>query len=125
MLIGSCKQLVGCYLIILIEQHSAILGVVDVGTYLIHTVGWLDGNNVINAWLAETAVGQVDSLVATIAQEDVVCGHSLDLAECSLKLQLQWVGVAVERLIVWILVSIEKHASLPTSVLIASAAVRR
>ena len=123
MSIGGGQQLVGCGLILLVEQHCAILYVVDIGTHLVHAVGGLDGHYVIHARLAETAVGQVDGLVATVAQEYALGGHSLYLRDGCLELELQWVGVAIEWRIVRILVSIEKHSRLASSVLIASAAV--
>ena len=101
MLIGSCQQFVGSNLIVLVEQYGAILGIVDVGTHLIHAIGRLNCNYVVDTRFAETAIGQVDGLVATIAKKNILGWYALNLAEACLELQLQWVGVAVEWLIVW------------------------
>ena len=51
-------------------------------------------------------------------QEDILCWHALHLRNRSLQFQLQWVRVAVEWLIIGVLIRIEKHPSLPPSVLI-------
>ena len=123
MLVGGSQQCVGSYLEMLVEQYGTILYVVDIGAHLIHTVGGLDGHYIIHAWLAETAIGQVDGLVATVAQKDALGRHAFYLGDGLLELQLQGVGVAVIRRIVRVLVGIEKHPGLAASVLVTSAAV--
>ena len=112
-----------CIWKLLVEQHGAILHVVDVGTHLVHAVGGLDGHHVVDAGLAEAAVGQVDGLVAAVAQEDALGGHALHLGYLCLQLQLQRVGIAVQRCVVGVLVGIEKHVGLVAGIFVACTAV--
>ena len=64
---------------------------------------------VVLSRLAEDAVGQVYGLVAAIAKEYVLRRYSLDCRKFFLQLRLQWVGVTVEGLVVWVLVGIKEH----------------
>ena len=122
-LIAGSQQLVGLYLELLVEQHGTILNIVDVGTYTIHAVGRLYGHHIVDARTAEDAVRQVDGLVATVAQEGVVGGDALHSLNLLLQFCLKRVGIAVQRVSVGILVSIEKHMSRVTGILVAGTTI--
>ena len=121
--VGSSQQLLGRNLELFVEQHRTVLHVVDVGTDLVHTVGGLDGNDIVAAGLTEDAVGQVDGLVATVAEEDVLLANALHLSQGCLQLELQGVGVAVVRLVVWVLVGIEEYTCLTAGILVTGRAI--
>ena len=67
MVISGSQQLVGSDLVLFVEQHRAIFDIVDVGTHLIHAIGRLDGHHIVFTGIAETTVGQIDGLVASVA----------------------------------------------------------
>ena len=122
-LVGGCQQLVGMHLIVLVEQHGAILDVVDVGTYLVHAVGGLDGYDIVFSRFTEDAIGQVDGLVAAIAQENHLCRDAFLFGYLLFQFTLQRVRIAVKGRIVWILVGIEEHMCLMAGIFIACAAI--
>ena len=76
---------------------------------LIHAVGRADSYYVILLRFAETAVNEVDSLVGTVAEEDTFGRHTFNLAEFLFHLFLQWIGIAVVRIVVGILIGIQKY----------------
>ena len=61
------------------KTYGAVFHIVDVGAYLIHTVGWLYCHHVVNLGFGEAAIHQVDGLVASVAEEDIIRRHTLYL----------------------------------------------
>jgi hypothetical protein len=122
--ITSCKQIVCPELEVGIKAHLAILYIVDVGTYFIHAVCRVDGNDIVNSWTAEYAEYQVDGLVGTVAQKDTFGQHSLKRRYNLLQFLLQRVRITVVRLVVWVLISIEKHLGRHTLIFITRRTVR-
>ena len=106
--VACCQQAVGVELVVVVKENLTILDVVDVGAHLIHAVCGFYGYDIVAPWLAEDAVGQVNGLVAAVAQEDVFGRHALDLGEHLLQLALQGVGITVIRCVIRVLVGIEK-----------------
>ena len=66
MVITGVQQLVCLYLEIAFQVNGTIFHIIDVGTYAIHTIGWLDGNHVVNSWFAEYTIAKVYCFVGTI-----------------------------------------------------------
>ena len=123
MFVAGVEQLFGVKLEVLVEQHGAVFYVVAVGTNAIHAVGGLDGNDVVDAWTCEASVCDVDSLVGAVTEEDMVGGYSFDLCESFFQLSLQRVWVSVVRLVVWVLVGIEKYVGGVAAIFIARTAI--
>ena len=123
-LIAGINDLLGRNLIVLIEQHRAILHIVDISTHLIHTVGRSDGYHIILARATEYTVNQVDGLIRAIAQEYLVFSYPLDLTYLFFQFHLQWVRVSIIRVVIGILVGIEEDAGISASEFRASATVR-
>ena len=117
-LVAGCQQFLCMQLEVLVKQNLTALDVVDVGTHLVHAVGGCDAHYVVAPWLAENAEGQVDGLVAAVAEEDVLGRHALDLLQHGFQFTLQGVGIAVVGCVVRILVGIEKHVCLLARVLV-------
>ena len=108
----------------IIEQHRAILNIIDIGANLIHSVGRFDGNDIILARITETTIWQVNSLVASISKEDTILWHTLNLRQLSLQLQLQRIRIAVEGGVIGVLVGIEEYTCLSAGILVPGAAIR-
>jgi hypothetical protein len=53
----------------LVEQHLAVFHIVCVGCHLIHAIGRFYRHHVIDLRLAESAVYEVDGLIAAVAEE--------------------------------------------------------
>ena len=123
-LIADINDLLGRNLIVLIEQHRAILHVVHIGTHLIHSVGRRNRYHIVLARTTEHTVNQVDGLIRAIAQENLVFSYPLDLTHLLFQFHLQWVRVSVIRVIIGILVGIEEDAGISASEFRASATVR-
>ena len=103
----------------LVEQHRTIFHIIDVGTDLIHAVCRLYGHHIVDARTGEAAVWKVDGFIATIAEEDLIHGHAFHLCQFLLHLQLQRVGIAVQRTIIRILIGIEEYAGFHAFIFIA------
>ena len=123
-LIAGINDLLCRNLIVLIEQHRAILHGVDISTNLIHTVCRSDGYHIILARATEHTVNQVNGLIRTIAQENLVFSYPLDLTHLLFQFHLQWVRVSVIRVIIGILVGIEEDAGISACKLRTGATVR-
>ena len=103
----ACSQYLLCLNVkVVVQCHSAIFHIIDVGTYFIHTVGGCYCHHIIHSRCGKASVGQVNGFIAAIAQKDVFCRYSLDARHQFLYLLLKWVGVSVEWCIVWILVGV-------------------
>ena len=66
--VGRGEQGVNRESVLLAERHFAHLDVVDVGGDAVHAVGRGDRDGVVDAGAAEDAVGEVDGLVAAVAE---------------------------------------------------------
>ena len=117
--IAGSQQLVGRELIVLVQQNGTILDVVDVGTYLVHTIRGGDGHHIVYTRIAEYTISQVDGLVAAVAQEYHILGHPLHLLQHTFQFALQRVGITVVGCVIRILVGIQKHMRLMARILIA------
>ena len=121
--IAGIDNLIGCHLIVLIKQHLPILHVIDIGTYLIHAIGWSNGYNIVLTRATEHTVNQIDGLVGTVAQEDFLFRHTLYLTDLLLQLHLKRVWIAIVRVVIWILVGIEEYAGISAGEFCSSATV--
>ena len=72
------KETVGVKVEGVSEGHFAVLHIVDVGAHLIHAVCRVYGYNIVDAGTAEDAEWEVNGLIATVAEEDVVDCNSLE-----------------------------------------------
>ena len=88
MLVASCQELVGVELVAFVEKHGLIRHVVDVGAHLVHAVGWLNGDDIIDLRSAKYPVNQVYGFVRAIAQEDAFRFNLLILRELCLDFRL-------------------------------------
>ena len=122
-LVAGIDDFLGRNLIVLVEQHGAILHVVHIGTHLIHSVCRRNRYNIVLARTAEHTVNQVDGLIRTVAQENLVFRNLFNLAHLLLQFQLQRIRISVVRVIIWILVGIEEDAGISASEFRASATV--
>ena len=122
--IAGCQQFSGRNLIIFIEQHRAILHIVDVCTNFIHSVSRCNSYYIILARAAEYTVNQIDGLVGTVAQEDFLFSHTLNLADLLLQFNLQRIRIAIVRVIIWIFVGVEEDAGISACKLRTGATVR-
>ena len=91
-----------------VQKYWPVFHVIDVGTYLVHAVGGFDGHHIVNLRTGETAIDQVDGLVAAIAKENLLWLYPLVLGYQFFHIPLQGVGVAVVGLVVWILIGIQE-----------------
>ena len=57
MTVASLQQVGSLEVIVVVQQHWAILDIVDIRANPVHTVCRFDGNHVVLAWFAEDAVG--------------------------------------------------------------------
>ena len=121
--IAGIEQFVGIQCKPLVKQHLATLNVVDVSTHLIHAIGRGRCHHIIDARTGKAAVGEVDGLIAAVAEEDTILGYPLHSRKTFLQLQLQRIGVAVEGLVVGILVRIEEHSCFATCIFVAGRAI--
>ena len=122
--ITSREELVGIHLIMLIEQHGAILHIIDISTNLVHAVSRFDGYDIVYLRSAEDTVHEVYGLIGTIAQEDALRRNPLDRRQPCLDLGLQRVGVTVVGRVVRVLVGIEEDVRLVSAVFVACGTVR-
>ena len=122
--IAGCQEFSGRNLIVFIEQHRAIFHIVDVCTNFIHSVSRRNRYYIILARAAEYTVNQVDGLVGTVAQEDFLFSHTLNLADLLLQFNLQRIRIAIVRIIIWIFVGVEEDAGISACKLRTGATVR-
>ena len=95
MVVTGSKDIVGVEREIFVQRHRAIFHIVYVGTYFVHTVCGVHGNNVVHLRLCETAIHEVYCLVASVAEKNAVLRHSLHLSQLFFYLKLQRVWIAV------------------------------
>ena len=122
--IAGFQQFSGRNLIVFIEQYRAILYIVDVCTYFIHSVSRRNRYHIILSWAAEYTVNQIDGLVRTVAQEDFLFSYTLNLADLLLQFNLQRIRIAIVRVIIWIFVGVEEDAGISACKLRTGATVR-
>ena len=72
----------------------------------------------------EYTVNQIDGLVGTVAQEDFLFSHTLNLADLLLQFNLQRIRIAIVRVIIWIFVGVEEDAGISACKLRTGATVR-
>ena len=108
-----------------VQQYSTVFDIIDVCTYLVHAIRWSDGYHVVNPRIAEYPIGDVDSLVGTIAQENHILRNALHLLQHTFQFALQWIGITVVRGVVWILVGIQEHMSFLAGIFITGRGVGR
>ena len=118
MIICRLQHICSMELKVVIQLHLAIFDIVHIGTYFIHSIAGINGHCIINAWIAEDAINQVDGLIATIATEDAVFAHSLHFGYLLFQCLLQWIWITVDRSVIWILVGIKEYAGIHPTVFI-------
>ena len=99
------------------------LDVVDVGGDAVHAVGRGDRDGVVDAGAAEDAVGEVDGLVAAVADEDLLPAHSFQGGDALFQILLVRVGVAVDPVLVGVFVGVEPCRYLPAGIFVAGRGV--
>ena len=86
-------------------------------------VGRCDRDCVVDARPAEDAVGQIDRLVAAVADEDTVGGDALACGEQFPQPLLARIGIAVDAVVVGTFVGVEPHVDALAAVLVACGGV--
>ena len=107
----------------IVQQDAAILHIVHVGTHLIHAVGGSNGYHIVLSRFGETTIDQVDGLIATVTQEDILGIHTLALTQLLLQLTLQRIRITVIGRVVRALVGIQKHVGLVTAIFVTGTTV--
>ena len=119
MFVGCRQQRVGRQREVGAQRHLAHLHVVRVGRHAVHAVGRGNRNRVVPARTAEDPVGQVDRLVAAVAEENPALAHPLQRGDPPLQLPLVRIRVAVQPVVVGVFVGVEPRRDLPAGVLVA------
>jgi hypothetical protein len=122
--VAGLKDSISMQLEVSVQENLTTLDVVDVSAHLVHAVGRDYAYHVVATGFAEDAVGQVDGLVAAVAQKDVLGRNTFYALQEFLDITLQWVGIAVVGGIIRILVSIEEYVSLFARVFVTGTAIR-
>ena len=111
-LVTRCQKRIGIHVIILIQRHLTVLHIVHISTHLIHTISGVNSHHIIFTRTAEDAIRQINRLITTITQEDILHRHSLHRWDYLFQLLLQRIWVAVHAIRIRILVGIEESISL-------------
>jgi hypothetical protein len=95
-----------------VEQHGAILNIIDVGADLVHAVGRFNSHDIVDLRTAKHTVDKIYRLIRAVAEKDVAGWYLFDFRELALYLLLKRIWIAIVGAVVRVLVGIEENVSL-------------